>query len=81
MAKRFFFWLLAGLTCAIVPLIAFLYLAAMNVDCDQFACIGYVILLGPIFLLGLLIMIIVIITGIVVTISEHSKKNKNESFN
>lgn len=81
MSKRFLYWLLTGIVFTIVPFIAFLYLTAINVDCDQFACIGYVILFGPMFLLGVIIIIIVLIAGIVAAAGKQSKKNIHESFN
>jgi hypothetical protein len=42
-----------GLCLIVISISGFIFLEVMNVDCDQFACLGYLIVLGPMFLLGL----------------------------
>ncbi len=52
-----------GLCLIAIAVIGFFVLASMNIDCDQFSCIGYLIILGPIFLFGLALMIIAAIVA------------------
>ncbi|MBP6432044.1 MAG: hypothetical protein KA319_09765 [Ferruginibacter sp.] len=52
-----------GLCLIAIAIIGFFAIAAINVDCDGYACVGYLIILGPMFLLGLALIIIAAIVA------------------
>jgi apolipoprotein N-acyltransferase len=73
-------WLVTALVLIALPLGVFWYLLSINIDCDQFACIGYFILFMPMFFLGVSILLIVLIVNIVMTINNRFKRNENEEY-
>ncbi len=75
MPKHSCVWLVIALGLIAFSLGIFLYLELINIDCDQFSCIGYFILLVPMFLLGVAILLIVLLVNIVRIISKQIKKN------
>jgi len=81
MRRRNSGWLVAASILIVIPLGMFCYLSAINIDCDQFSCIGYFILFMPMLLLGVSIVLIVLIVNIVVIIYKQFKRNENEEFN
>jgi hypothetical protein len=57
--------LAVGRLCLItIAIIGFFAIVAMNVDCDGYACVGYLIILGPMFLLGFALIIIAAIVAV-----------------
>jgi hypothetical protein len=67
-----------GLCLMAIAMIGFFALEALNVDCDQFSCIGYLIILGPMFLLGLGLIAICIIFLISSYVYSLLKKVEDE---
>ena len=81
MRKRNFGWLVTALVLIALPLGIFWYLLSINIDCDQFVCIGYFILLMPMFLFGVSILLIVLIVNSAMIINKRFKMNENEQYN
>jgi len=79
MGKRNRGWLLTGFIFIAIPLAILFYLEAIDVDCDSFACVGYIILLLPMFLLGIAILLLVLLVNIGREIREKTKKKKDEA--
>jgi hypothetical protein len=53
-----------GLCIMTIAIIGFFTIVVMNVDCDGYACVGYLIILGPMFLLGFTLIIIAAIVAV-----------------
>jgi uncharacterized membrane protein len=73
-------WLVVGFVLTFIPVIVFWYLESVPVDCDQFSCIGYLLLFGPIFLFGVALLLIVLIVNIVMLIDKQLKKKRNTEY-
>jgi uncharacterized membrane protein len=80
MRKRNFAWIVTALVLIVLPLGVFWYLLSINIDCDQFSCIGYFILFMPMLFFGVSILLIVLIVNIVMLINNRFKRNENEEY-
>lgn len=67
-----------GLCLITIAMIGFFALSAVNIDCDGFACMGFIIILGPVFLLGIALIIISAIVAIGTYVYSLLKKGEDE---